>query len=152
MQSLHVSLHVSISRQILTLRGAGEPREYPVSTSCFGLGFENGSFKTPTGRFEISKKIGADAPLGAVFKSRVPTGEIGDPSNPADLIQTRILWLQGLDAENANTLERYIYIHGTNHEEEIGAATSHGCVRMRNRDVAELFDLVEEGAAVFIQP
>lgn len=146
------SIHISISRQVLTLRGAGEQREYPVSTSRFGLGTEPGSFKTPAGRFEVSIKIGAGAPLGAVFKGRVPTGETGDPSNPGDLVQTRILWLHGLDPENANTLERYIYIHGTNHEEQIGTPASHGCVRMRNADVAELYEMAPEGTPVFIQP
>jgi L,D-transpeptidase YbiS len=148
------SIHVSVSRQTLTLHRAGDgaPIEYPVSTSRFGLGTESGSFKTPLGQFEISRKIGAGAPPGGVFKARVPTGEIGDPANPDDLIQTRILWLRGLDPENANTLDRYIYIHGTNHEAEIGSPASHGCIRMRNADVAQLFDFVPEGTPVFIQP
>jgi lipoprotein-anchoring transpeptidase ErfK/SrfK len=147
------SIHISVTRQTLTLRGLGRPdREFPVSTSRFGLGAEPGSFKTPLGRFEISRKIGDGAPLGAVFKSRLPTGEIGDPANPDDLIQTRILWLHGLDPENANTFNRYIYIHGTNHEDQIGVAASHGCIRMRNADIAELFDLVPEQTPVLIQP
>ena len=147
------SIHISVTRQTLTLRGFGGPdREFPISTSRFGLGAEPGSFKTPLGRFEISRKIGDGAPLGAVFKSRLPTGEIGDPANPDDLIQTRILWLHGLDPENANTFNRYIYIHGTNHEDQIGVAASHGCIRMRNADVAELFDLVPEQTPVVIQP
>jgi lipoprotein-anchoring transpeptidase ErfK/SrfK len=146
------SIHISIRRQTLTLHGDPAPRIYLVSTSRFGPGTEPGSFQTPLGRFEVQKKIGAGSPLGAVFKSRAPTGEIGDPSNPEDLIQTRILWLHGLDPENANTAERYIYIHGTNHEEEIGTAVSHGCIRMRNADVAELYDLVTEGIPVSIQP
>jgi len=146
------SIHISIDRQRLTLRGGEIERDFPVSTSRFGLGTETGSFKTPLGRFEISRKIGAGAALGAVFKSRIPTGEIGGASDPADLVQTRILWLHGLDPGNANTLERYIYIHGTNHEEEIGRPASHGCVRMRNADVAELYELVAEGTPVFIQP
>jgi lipoprotein-anchoring transpeptidase ErfK/SrfK len=146
------SIHISVVDQTLTLHGLEMPRTYQVSTSQFGLGFEPGSFKTPLGRFAISKKIGDGAALGAVFKSRVPTGEIGDPANPEDLVQTRILWLHGLDPENANTMERYIYIHGTNHEEQIGTAASHGCIRMRNADVAELYELVNEGTPVSIQP
>jgi L,D-transpeptidase YbiS len=147
------SIHISVSRQTLTLQGGpGASMEYPVSTSQFGLGAESGSFKTPLGRFEISEKIGSGAAYGTVFSSRVPTGEIGDPSDPADLIQTRILWLRGLDPENANTRDRYIYIHGTNHEEAIGAPASHGCVRMRNADIAELYDFVTEGTPVSIQP
>jgi lipoprotein-anchoring transpeptidase ErfK/SrfK len=149
-----LSVHISAGAQTLTLRGEGPEagRAYPVSTSRFGLGTEPGSFKTPLGRFEIARKIGGGAVPGAVFKGRVPTGEIGDASNPEDLIQTRILWLRGLDAENANTFERYIYIHGTNHEEEIGTPASHGCVRMRNGDVAELYEMVAEGTPIFIHP
>ena len=149
-----LSIHVSVAGQRLTLHGAGGKglREYPVSTSRFGQGTEEGSFKTPLGRFEIARKIGTGAPLGAVFIGRVPTGEIGGASNPGDLVQTRILWLRGLDPENANTLDRYIYIHGTNHEEEIGVAASHGCIRMRNADVAELYEMVAEGTPVFVHP
>lgn len=146
------SILVSIARQTLTLLGPDFTLEYPVSTSQFGLGSEPGSFKTPLGRFEICRKIGADAPHGAVFEGRVPTGEIGDASNPDDLIQTRILWLDGIDPENANTRERYIYIHGTNHEETIGTPASHGCIRMRNADVADLYENVTEGTGVVIQP
>ncbi len=145
------TIHISISRQTLTLRGAGPEVVYPVSTSRYGIGTEAGSYKTPLGRFVVSEKIGDGASAGAVFKSRVPTGELGDEANPEDLVQTRILWLHGLDAENANTHDRYIYIHGTNHEEAIGTAASHGCVRMRNEDVIELFDRVSEGAPVFIE-
>jgi lipoprotein-anchoring transpeptidase ErfK/SrfK len=146
------SIHISVSRQTLTLRvGDGVEMVYPVSTSRYGLGFEEGTFKTPLGRFEIAEKIGAGAAAGAVFKSRVPTGELGDAANPDDLVQTRILWLHGLDPENANTRDRYIYIHGTNHEEAIGAPASHGCIRMRNGDVIDLFERVAEGASVFIE-
>ena len=147
------AIHISVSRQVLTLRGAGaeEGREYAVSTSRFGLGTEAGSFKTPLGRFEVARKIGGGAALGAVFKGRAATGEIGDGANPEDLVQTRILWLHGLEPENANTLERYIYIHGTNHEEEIGKPASRGCIRMRNAEVAELYEAVKEGTPVFIE-
>jgi lipoprotein-anchoring transpeptidase ErfK/SrfK len=148
------SIHVWVGRQVLTFHGQGAEggREYPVSTSRFGLGTEIGSFRTPLGRFEIARKIGGGAALGAVFKGRVATGEIGDAANPEDLVQTRILWLHGLDAGNANTLERYIYIHGTNHEEAIGRPESHGCIRMRNGDVAELYEMVAEGTPVFVHP
>jgi len=145
-------IHISIAAQTLTVHDGPTRRQYPVSTSRFGLGTEPNSFKTPPGRFEISKKIGDASPLGAVFKGRVPTGEIGDASNPGDLVQTRILWLGGLDPENANTLDRYIYIHGTNHEEEIGTPASHGCIRMRNADVAELYEIVAEGTPIFVHP
>ncbi|MEA3187746.1 MAG: hypothetical protein QOD99_1576 [Chthoniobacter sp.] len=153
MQSPARALYISISRQELELRDGDEVLEtFPVSTSARGIGSEEGSMKTPVGRFEIAEKIGEGAPLGAVFKSREWTGEIGTEENPDDLVQTRILWLHGLDPENANTHGRYIYIHGTNHESDIGAPASHGCVRMRNADVAGVFESVEEGTPVFIQP
>ena len=147
------SIDISIGRQTLTVLGPGIPeREYTISTSRFGTGSEADSFKTPLGQFQVSKKIGAGAPLGAVFKARKPTGEIGDPANPDDLIQTRILWLHGLEPGNANTFERYIYIHGTNHEDQLGTPASHGCVRMRNSDIAELYEIIAEGTSVRIQP
>lgn len=126
---------------------------FPVSTSAFGPGSEPGSYKTPLGRFVVAEMIGTGAPLGAIFKSRVPTGEIGpffDPGSPEDLVQTRILWLDGVEPHNANTRARYIYIHGTNHEERIGEPCSHGCIRMRNADVARLFELVAPGIEVVI--
>jgi lipoprotein-anchoring transpeptidase ErfK/SrfK len=146
------SIHISVARQTLTLHSTQGPLEFPISTSQFGLGTEEGSFKTPLGHFEIAEKIGAGAPLGAIFDSRLPTGQTGLPSDPRDLVQTRILWLHGLDPDNANTHSRYIYIHGTNHESHIGTPASHGCIRMRNADIAHLFDLVPTGTPVLIQP
>ncbi len=125
-------------------------RRYAVSTSRFGLGFEPGSFKTPTGRFRIAEKIGDGAEPGTIFVSRVTTGQIGEENDPEDRVQTRILWLEGLDSENANTHERYIYIHGTNHESQLGTPASHGCVRMGNDDVIDLYQRVEAGANVEI--
>lgn len=152
-QPSEIWLRVSVADQSLEVfDGDGALlRRYPVSTSRFGLGTEPGSFKTPLGRMRVSEKFGAGEDLGAVFRGRAPTGEngLGDPS--ADLVLTRILWLEGLDPENANTKERYIYIHGTNHEEIIGQPASHGCVRMRNADVIDLFDLVPAGAEVRIE-
>jgi lipoprotein-anchoring transpeptidase ErfK/SrfK len=126
-------------------------RRYAISTSKFGLVFEEGSHRTPTGRFEIAEKIGAGAEPGMIFKSRVPTGEYGSAGDPEDRVQTRILWLHGLDPENANTRERYVYIHGTNAESELGVPASHGCVRMSNLDVIDLYDLVAEGDRVTIE-
>ena len=153
MQSQEKKIHVDVSRQVLELReGDATLLSFPVSTSAFGLGTEAGCLKTPTGRFRISEKIGDGAPMGAIFRSRVQTGEMGSESNEEDLIQTRILWLHGLDEENANTRERYIYIHGTNHESRIGSVASHGCVRMRNADIAILYELVEVGTEVTIHP
>lgn len=116
-----------------------------------------GSHKTPLGRLRVHQKIGQGAPFGTVFKARVPTGEICT-ENPKsalwqsgeDLILTRILWLEGLDPENANTLERYIYLHGTNQEHLIGQPASHGCVRFRNEDIVDLYDRVDVRTEVFI--
>jgi len=144
-------MRVDIGRQVLDLCHRGERiKSWPVSTSRFGEGFEPGSFKTPTGRFALCEKIGAGFPLWTEFKSRKPTGAIASPGGEQDGILTRILWLSGLDGENANTRDRYIYFHGTNREDLIGTPASHGCIRLRNADIAELFDLVPEGARVVI--
>jgi lipoprotein-anchoring transpeptidase ErfK/SrfK len=152
MQSSGRKIRISVSAQRLDLIEGGDIlRSFPVSTSAFGLGTEQGSFKTPTGNFTIAEKVGDGAELGAVFKSRAPTGEIGREENPGDLIQTRILWLHGTQAHNANTRDRYIYIHGTNHESDIGRPASHGCIRMRNTDVAELYGMVDNGTEVIIE-
>ena len=146
------SIHVSIRDQRLTLReNETAVRSYPVSTSRFGVGTEEGSMKTPTGRFCVAKKIGDEMPSGTIFQSRVPL-KPGDPLPPTDdLVMSRILWLAGLDEQNANTGGRFIYIHGTKHEDKIGTPASCGCVRMRNADVIELFELVDEGAPVVIE-
>ncbi len=144
-------MRVDIPRQMLDLRHRSELiKSWPVSTSRFGLGFEPGSFKTPTGRFTLQEKIGAGAPLWAEFKSRQITGGVAAPGGDHDAILTRILWLSGLEEENANTKDRYIYFHGTNREDLIGTPASHGCIRLRNADIAELFDLVPEGTRVVI--
>lgn len=135
-------------------------REYPVSTARNGLGEQCGSYCTPRGRHRVAERIGAGQPLHAVFKARVPTGEIWshdlEASEPdRDWILTRILWLDGMEegrnkGGQQDTHDRYIYIHGTNEEHLIGTPVSHGCIRMRNADVADLFDLVEEGTEVLI--
>ncbi|HEY5991018.1 MAG TPA: L,D-transpeptidase [Candidatus Udaeobacter sp.] len=145
-------IHISIRDQKLTLKDGDTPiRSYPVSTSRFGIGTEMGSMKTPTGRFRVAEKIGGDMPGGTVFRSRVPLKPI-DPVPPTeDLVMSRILWLDGLDEQNANTRDRFIYIHGTKHEDKIGTPVSCGCVRMRNADVIELFDLVGESTPVVIE-
>lgn len=148
---MQIRIHVP-SQTLDLLDGESLVARYVVSTSKFGLGTEPGSNKTPTGRFRIAEKIGDGAPLGMIFKSRVATGEFGEEGDPSDHVQTRILWLDGLDADNANTHERYIYIHGTNAESQLGTPASMGCVRMSNADVAELFSRVEIGTAVEIQP
>ncbi|PWT83763.1 MAG: murein L,D-transpeptidase [Acidobacteria bacterium] len=124
---------------------------YPVSTSKFGLGDWRGSRFTPLGKLEIAKKIGDNAPPGTVFKDRRRTGEIVAPDSPGrDPIVTRILWLRGLEAQNANAFSRDIYIHGTPEERLIGTPASYGCIRMRSSDIIQLYDIVGTGAAVTI--
>ena len=103
-------LRVDVATQTASLVQNGETLKiWPVSTSRFGLGFEPGSFKTPTGRFAVTEKIGAGAPLWAEFKSRQPTGRLAEPGGESDGVLTRILWLEGLDPENANTRERHLF-------------------------------------------
>jgi lipoprotein-anchoring transpeptidase ErfK/SrfK len=124
---------------------------YPVSTSKFGLGDYLRSSRTPLGELEVAKKIGDNAPFGAVFKDRIRTGEIVAPNSPGrDPIVTRILWLRGREAQNANAFGRYIYIHGTPEERLIGTPASYGCIRMRSSDVIQLYNIVGVGAAVTI--
>jgi L,D-transpeptidase YbiS len=146
------NIHISIRDQRLTLKeGETLVRTYPVSTSRFGIGTEEDSMKTPIGRFRVAEKIGDGLPSDTVFQSRVPL-KADDPLPPTeDLVMSRILWLDGLDEHNANTRDRFIYIHGTKHEDKIGNPASHGCVRMRNADVIELFGLIDEGARVVIE-
>jgi hypothetical protein len=124
--------------------------QFPVSTSRFGLGHASGSFQTPLGRFRIYEKIGKGQPLKTVFRGRIPIAAPSDWEKETDLITSRILWLDGVEPHNENTRERFIYIHGTNEEHLIGQPASHGCVRMRNEDIAQLFDLVEAGTEVEI--
>ncbi len=146
MQSDTRRIEVSVTEQRLRLlEGEEEVASFPVSTSKFGLGTEEGSNHTPLGRFLIQQKIGEGAEPGTIFKSREVVGQWkpGDIVDE-DLVLSRILWLHGLEPENANTRERYIYIHGTNEEEKIGQAASHGCIRMRNADVIALYEMVDE--------
>ena len=146
------SIHVSIRDQQLTVKEDEQPiRTYPVSTSRFGIGTEEGSFKTPIGRFCVGEKIGSDMPTGTVFVGRIPLRPDEAPPSTEDLVTSRILWLDGLDDQNANTRDRYVYIHGTKHEDMIGTVASHGCVRMRNEDVIELFEMVDKGTPVVIE-
>ena len=107
--------------------------------------------RQPLGNFEIKRKIGDGKPLGTIFKGRSVCG-IHDFENEIDedLILTRILWLNGLDNLNYNTFDRYIYIHGTNHEKDLGRPSSMGCIRMSNRDVLEVYDLLTIGSKVLI--
>src|SRR5437868_8081218 len=152
MQRPRTRIGISIREQKLTVEHEdGTIRSYPISSSRFGLGMEEGSLKTPIGEFKIAEKIGHDVPYGTVFRSRIPL-QAGEPlPQTEDLVTSRILWLDGVDEENANTKDRFIYIHGTRHEDKIGQPDSHGCIRMRNDDVIDLFDLVDVGTPVTIR-
>jgi hypothetical protein len=156
-----VSVRVSLAAQTLTLlRGDAVEKTYSVSTSKHGAGELHGSFKTPRGRHIVRAKIGAGAPLNAVFRGRRPTGEIysGELARAQpdrDWILTRILWLSGTEIGrnrlgSVDTMRRYIYIHGAPDSEPLGIPSSIGCVRMGNADVAELFELVSVGTVVDI--
>jgi L,D-transpeptidase YbiS len=144
---------VDVASQTLhVMDGPQTAAEFPVSTSRFGLGFEEGSFRTPTGQFLVREKIGDGAPLWTIFRARENTGRTAAPGGGEDLVLTRILTLDGLEPDNANTLARYVYIHGTNQEDLIGTPASHGCIRLRNADMAALHDMVEPGTPVTILP
>ena len=144
------SIVVSVPDQTLALINDGVViARYRVSTSKFGLGDRGGSYATPLGAMAVASKIGANAPLGAVFKNRRMTGEILPPNAPGrDPIVTRILWLRGLEKTNAHAYNRNIYIHGTPEERFLGRPASYGCIRMRSRDVAELFNSVPVGTRI----
>jgi L,D-transpeptidase YbiS len=157
-----MKLRVSLADQTLAI--LDEPgrvlRVYPVSTAANGAGEESDSYCTPRGRHIVRARIGAGMPLNTVFSARRPTGEIYTPdlgkTQPGrDWILTRILWLSGKEPGynrlgSCDTMRRYIYIHGTPDETFEQAPRSHGCIRMRNRDLAELFDRVQAGMPVEI--
>lgn len=143
---------VSVRDQKMLLVRDGKPvKTYRISTSKFGVGDRPGSNCTPLGRLKVAKKIGANAPIGAVFKNRRPTGEVLKPNAPGrDPVVTRILWLTGTESRNRNTFARTIYIHGTPEERRLGSPASYGCIRMGSRDVADLFNRIGHGADVFV--
>jgi len=145
-------MHISVADQKLLLTDRGElVATYPISTSKFGVNSREGSYGTPLGRHRVAKKIGGGLPVGAVMKSRRFTGEVLPVDAPGrDPIVTRILWLQGLETRNRNSFARNIYIHGTPEERNIGLPVSYGCVRMKSRDVIELYNRVGTGARVDI--
>ena len=152
--STHTRLEISMDEQTLVLYCGKDPvRQYPISTGEKGMGFTEESFRTPTGRFTVCEKIGAGEHLHTIFRARVPVGrwDVQNPSE-ADLILTRIIRMDGLDPENRNTFSRNIYIHGTDREDLLGTPASHGCIRMANADIVELFDRVENGTEIFISP
>jgi len=146
------SVVISVAEQKLAiLRDGGLVKKYPISTSKFGLGDAHGSYKTPLGKLKVCDKVGDELTAGAVLKARHATGEVLPVNAPGrDPIVTRILWLEGLEAQNENARGRGIYIHGTVEESRIGEPVSYGCIRMRSKDVVEVFDEVPVDAAVTI--
>lgn len=141
------------TQQLRVLRGNDVIFVASVSSALRGVGSLPNSYRTPIGNFRIAEKIGQDCPIGTIFRARKPVG-MWDPRQPCqdDLITTRILWLDGLDPENANTRSRYIYIHGTNHESSLGQNRSHGCIRLGNDAMLQLHELISVDTAVTILP
>lgn len=153
---------IDVSSQMLSLyRGDQQLGSWPVSTSQFGTGNRQNSQKTPLGVHRIERKFGADAPLGTLFRARRNTGHTvtilkDDRAADGDYVTSRILWLKGLEpgvneGPGIDSYRRYIYIHGTAEEGRIGRPASHGCIRMRNRDVIDLFQHVPVGTLVEIR-
>ena len=147
-------IRINISTQYIDLidKNGSIIKRYAISTSKNGAGEQNGSYCTPRGRHIVRAKIGARRPLNTVFVERRPTGEVYSPelarSFPKrDWILTRILWLSGCEPGynrlgKVDTMRRAIYIHGSSDTAEMGKPGSRGCIRMRNEDIIELFDLV----------
>jgi len=161
------SIVVSLTRQRLTLKdGAAVIAEYPVSTSAFGPGELEGSQCTPRGAHVVDELIGDGEPEGAVFVGRVPTGEVWSAQLAADeperdWVLSRVIWLAGTeqgqnagerDGTSCDTRSRYIYIHGTAPDAPLGVPYSHGCVRMNPADVISLYDQLDTGIPVLIEP
>lgn len=143
-----ISVH---DQKLVLVENGGKVATYPVSTSKFGLGDAWGSMATPLGSLQVAEKIGDHAVIGAVFHARRYTGEVLPPNAPGrDPIVTRIIWLRGLEAANANAFNRCIYIHGTPEERLIGKPASYGCIRMCSKDVAALYSQLPIGATVQI--
>ncbi len=153
---------VDISEQRLYLYNNDNlVQSFPVSTSKYGEGQIENSFKTPLGLHEIKEKIGDNVPINTIFTARVNTNKVAEIQiNPNDteddFVTSRILWLDGLEnginrGVGVDSYGRYIYIHGTHEEGLIGQKASHGCIRMFNNDVIELFDMVSEGTKVQIR-
>ncbi|CAI3156214.1 hypothetical protein MWMV2_MWMV2_03048 [Acinetobacter oleivorans] len=149
---------IDLVNQTLTL--PKHNKFYVISTGKNGIGEQENTGRTPRGWHRVAKKIGAESPQNAVFIARKPTGEVYSTELATqyperDWILSRILWLDGLEkgfnkGEGCDTMQRYIYIHGTPDTQPMGVPMSHGCVRMRNEEIIELFDLVAEDALVYL--
>jgi len=157
------SIKINVTAQQLSLldEAGNLLHQYPVSTSRYGTGNTNGSEQTPLGLHRIKDKLGGAMPVNEVFIGRVPHGNLDECiargiELPDDVIMSRILWLEGMEPGRnqggyVDTYQRYIYIHGTNHEDSIGTPSSIGCIRMCNKDIVELFRQVEKGSEVLIE-
>ena len=154
-------VYVSIKYQKLYLIEEEEVKlKFPISSAKLGVGNKQNSMKTPIGLHTIKRKIGDGVPLGGLFYSRVYSGKVSPIytqkiKSKTDDVTTRIMWLQGEEpgvnrGRNIDSYKRYIYIHGTSEEGYIGEPASHGCIRMKNKDVVNLYDLVGEGTPVLI--
>ncbi len=159
--NMDTHIEIIIDEQKLYLKnGQNVVSEYLISSSKYGVGSKAGSNQTPLGNHRVVQKFGKKAPINTIFKSRANTGKIATINNTKevlneDIITSRILWLEGLDeginrGRGVDSYKRYIYIHGTADEGLIGTPASHGCIRMRNADVVELFDKVPVGTKVVI--
>jgi hypothetical protein len=148
-------------QKMLLLEQGKVAGEWVISTAAKGVGSQKGSDQTPLGVHRIAQKIGAGAAFGAIFKSRQDTGRIAniltrpDQNSADDSVTSRVMWLDGLEpgvnkGGNVDSHERFIYIHGTDEEGKLGRPASHGCIRMRNQDVIDLFDRVDENTLVVI--
>ena len=148
------------SQKLSIIKDSKLIKQYSVSTAKNGAGELNGSEQTPRGEHNIRAKIGTDQPVNTVFIARRPTGEYYSPElkqkePERDWILTRILWLSGIEVGknrlgNVDTMRRYIYIHGCPDEDQIGVPDSHGCIKMKNNDIIELYDIVTHGMRVLI--
>jgi lipoprotein-anchoring transpeptidase ErfK/SrfK len=143
---------VSIPDQKLAVIDRGKLiSKYTISTSKFGLGDGNGTYRTPLGTLFVSAKFGDHLPAGAVIKNRIATGEVLNANAPGrDAIVSRVIWLRGMENQNRLARDRCIYIHGTPEERRIGTPASFGCIRMRSRDVIELYERAHIGMHVTV--
>jgi lipoprotein-anchoring transpeptidase ErfK/SrfK len=151
---LSADMIVSVPDQVLAFVDRGKLiARYSISTSKFGTGDSNASYRTPLGTLFVSAKIGDRLPPGAVIKNRIPTGETVAVDAPGrDAIVSRVIWLRGMETQNQKARDRCIYIHGTPEERRIGKPASFGCIRMRSRDIIDLYDRVHIGTHVLITP